>query len=461
MSAVLGRNTARTLALLDSALMPRTFAWHDGRAVGTDEFLADIAAVAAALPPGRDAINLCEDRYAFIVAFCAVVCRGQTNLLPPSRARQAVDEAFAAYPGCYALSEVALTPTPGRFVRLPALGSRSPTPGPALPTIAATHVAAIGFTSGSTGQPKPNPKTWAAFNASNAHNVRALAAELKLAPGTIGHVVATVPPQHMYGIELSVLLPLLGPFAVHSARPLFPADVAAALAEVPEPRLLVTTPVHLRALLRDPLPLPRLVGITSATAPLPQVLAREAEARYGAPVLELFGSTETCVIARRRCAREETWHLYADVSVTPQPDGTSVDAPYFSQPVVLQDVIEILPDRCFHLRGRNADLVEIAGKRASLADLGRRVLALRGVHDAAVWQMDEADCTGVQRIAALVVAPGRSEADLLEELRGAIDPAFLPRPLRVIAALPRNETGKLPRAALLGALRSTEILSPE
>ena len=36
---------------------------------------------------------------------------------------------------------------------------------------------------------------------------------------------------------------------------------------------------------------------------------------------------------------------------------------------------------------------------------------------------------------------------------GAVDAAFLPRPLRKVAALPRNETGKLPRAALLESLR--------
>ncbi|MFI4970575.1 MAG: AMP-ligase, partial [Lysobacterales bacterium] len=239
-------------------------------------------------------------------------------------------------------------------------------------------------------------------------------------------------------------------------RPLFPADVAAALAEVPEPRVLVTTPVHLRALLRDPVPLPKLAAITSAPAPLPQQLAAESEARYGAPLLEFFGSTETCVIAQRRAAQEMDWRLHAGVQLQPQPDGTLVDAPWFDQPVVLQDIVELLPAHRFRLRGRHADQVEIAGKRASLADLTRRVLALRGVEDAIVIQLDAEDGMGVQRIAALVVAPERREADLLAELRGAMDLAFLPRPLRRVAALPRNETGKLPRTAVLAALRGAQ-----
>jgi acyl-coenzyme A synthetase/AMP-(fatty) acid ligase len=442
---------SRALPLVAFAESAHVFAWHDGRAVRLAEFLGDVATVAATLPAGGNAINLCDDRYAFLVAFCAVVCRGQANLLPPSRVAQAIDETLAAYPGSYAISDVALTQAPRRCVHMPRLGTGEHTGE--IPSIAAEQVVAVGFTSGSTGQPKPNPKTWASFHASNALNVEALGRVLELPAGTIGHVVATVPPQHMYGIELSILLPLLGPFALHSGRPLFPADVAAALAEVPQPRVLVTTPVHLRALLRDPTPLPQLAAITSATAPLSQELAAEAEARYGAPVLELFGSTETCVIAQRRSARESDWRLHADVNLRPQPDGTLVDAPYFEAPVMLPDLVELLPEHRFRLRGRHSDLVEIAGKRASLADLTRRVLALPGVHDAIVLQLEESDCSGVRRIAALVVAPERSEADLLNDLRSAIDPAFLPRPLRKVHALPRNETGKLPRAALLAALK--------
>ena len=55
----------------------------------------------------------------------------------------------------------------------------------------------------------------------------------------------------------------------------------------------------------------------------------------------------------------------------------------------------------------------------------------------------------MRRTAALVVAPGLDEAAILAALRIGIDPVFLPRPLRRVTALPRNETGKLPRAALL------------
>ena len=452
MSAVVDQAVA-ALPLLSDARPDRVFAWHDRHPLTVGRFLADVRSAAAALPAASHAVNLCEDRYAFLVAFCAVASRGQTNLLPPSRAPQAIEEVMAGHPGSYALGDA--PPIGGcpnyhalRLDRVDAHGDN------AVPVLYADQIVAIGFTSGSTGRPKPNPKSWSSVRASTLHNARTLADALALAPGALAHVVATVPPQHMYGLELSVLLPLLGPFAVHSGKPFFPGDVAAALADVPAPRILVTTPIHLQALLRDPVELPALGAITSATAPLSRELAAQAEARFGAPVVELFGSTETCVIAHRRTSQESTWHLYPDLALRPQPDGTLVDAPYFSQPVALQDVVELLADHCFHLRGRNADLVEIAGKRASLADLTHRLLALSGVTDAVALQLDEPDGAGVRRIAALVVAPDGCESALLDELRHAVDPVFLPRPLRRVESLPRNETGKLARAALLAALRA-------
>jgi hypothetical protein len=60
------------------------------------------------------------------------------------------------------------------------------------------------------------------------------------------NIVATVPPQHSYGFESSVLLALLGGAAFDSGRPFYPADIVAALERLPRPRALVTTPFHLK-----------------------------------------------------------------------------------------------------------------------------------------------------------------------------------------------------------------------
>ncbi|MFT4247256.1 MAG: AMP-binding protein [Pseudomonas sp.] len=426
----------------------RILVFDGATAIDLASFHAHVRGVAAWLPHGTHAVNLCEDRYRFLVALCAVALRGQATLLPPSRAPGVVEDVMRRHAGAYALGDQALEVEPAHYRRLPVA---LPVAAGEVPRVPAGAVAVIGFTSGSTGQPKPYPKTWAQFRDGCRQNLLALRQLWGEAPPV---VLATVPPQHMYGLELSVILPLLGGLAVASGRPLFPQDVAAALDALPRPRLLVTTPVHLRTLVAAQVPMPPVDGMVSATAPLPPELAQQAEARFGGPMCEMFGSTETCIFARRRTALETAWTPLPGVCLTPQPDGTLVQAPQLPEPVALADLMEIQADGRFELKGRQADLLDIAGKRASLGDLTRRLLAVPGVRDGVVVQLETPDEIGVRRIAALVVAPTLDEAGLLAALRQAMDPVFLPRRLRFVERLPRNETGKVPRDQVLGLLEA-------
>jgi acyl-coenzyme A synthetase/AMP-(fatty) acid ligase len=196
----------------------------------------------------------------------------------------------------------------------------------------------------------------------------------------------------------------------------------------------------------------------SATAPLDALLAADVERATGGTLLEMFGSTETCIFAHRRTAQEQDWHAYDGLRFTPNASGTLVDAPWFSQPQQLQDILEVPGPGHFRLLGRNSDLVDVAGKRASLAELTARLLAIPGVRDAAVFQPDAAPGgTGlVRRLAALVVAPGLDAARIRAALAHGIDPLFMPRPLLMVAQLPRTPAGKLPRTSLLEALAAHE-----
>ena len=415
-----------------------------GAEIRWSELNAAAHMLAGSLTSGPAAVNLCERREKFLVSLLALLIREQICLLPPSRAPAVVSEVLAAHPGAYTLDDSIVAAIP--MQPLPAAGGVLESP--------VGRVVLVSYTSGSTGQPAANPKTWGSLLASARLNSAALRATL-CAGGQTGMpwILATVPSQHMYGIETTVLLPVLGGMGIHSAHPLYPADIASALRELPAPRVLVTTPVHLRALLISGVELPPLGAIISATAPLAPEVARSAEEKFGTTVLEFFGSTETCVIATRRTARDPEWRPYAGVELEPQAEGTMVSAPWLSEPVVLKDVLELRDDETFVVVGRNADMVEVAGKRASLADLTRRVMSVPGVTDAVVFQ-PEADRPGhVQRLAALAVAEGQTEAAILEALAPLMDPALLPRPLLLVERLPRNDVGKLPREQLLAAMR--------
>jgi acyl-coenzyme A synthetase/AMP-(fatty) acid ligase len=273
-------------------------------------------------------------------------------------------------------------------------------------------------------------------------------------------IVATVPPQHMFGLETSVLLPLLAGFGVHGGRPLLPADVAAALGEVPAPRVLVSTPVHLRAIIDSGAPFPKIAVVISATAPMPRELAERTERALSAALIEFFGSTETCAIATRRTACEDAWRPHPGVTLAAGADGTTVSAPWLPRGQLLHDVVDLRDDGTFTIVGRGSDVIEVAGKRASLADLTRRLQVIDGVLDAVVFQPPAPVSGGAGRCAALVVAPGLSSREVAQRMRGLVDAAFVPRPIVLVERLPRNDVGKLPREKLLEALATASASRP-
>ncbi len=418
------------LPLLASAAPDSPIAWRQGQPVDRATFLHQVAGVARRLPSARFVLNLCEDRYLFLVAFAAAGANGQTSLLPSSRASRHLQDLVEAYPDSGRVAdgdiESWLTRDAGDDAGLP------------VPELPVGHVMAIAFTSGSTGQAKPHPKSWGEL-VGGAHQARQ---RFGFAAGMT--LVATVPPQHMYGLETSIMAPLASGVGVHGGRPFFPDDVRAALAEVPVPRVLVTTPIHLQACVQAGLRWPRPAFLISATAPLSPSLAERAEQAFHAPVLEIYGCTEAGSIASRRTLDGDRWRLYDGFRLR---EGVLSGA-HLPEPVPLNDIVEACGEVEFKLLGRREDLINIAGKRTSLGYLNHRLNEIDGVEEGAFLPPYETGAE-VQRLMAVVVAPGLSERQLLAALAERLDPVFLPRPLIKVAALPRNETGKLTREALL------------
>jgi acyl-coenzyme A synthetase/AMP-(fatty) acid ligase len=205
--------------------------------------------------------------------------------------------------------------------------------------------------------------------------------------------------------------------------------------------------VHLRVLLAEPDELPPADFLLCATAPLSPQLAQQAEARFAAPLHEIYGCTESGGIASRRTTQAAEWRAMTNVALRADANGTWVRGGHVEAEVLLADVIEMRGQGRFLLHGRTADLVNIAGKRTSLAHLNYQLNSINGVRDGA-FVVPEQGSEAVTRLAAYVVAPGLSGDTLMAELRQRIDAAFLPRPLHMVDALPRNDTGKLPRQAL-------------
>lgn len=437
--------------LLAHATGGQVMAWRHGQPVTVARFLRDVAWLAQALPAGSHVLNACADRYRFAVGLAAALVTQKISLLPPSHTPETVRQmkVFAPDAFCLADGSTAIDLPVFRFDEAPASG---PAAGgdPEMPLIPADRTLAFVFTSGSTGTPLPHRKAWGQM----VRNVRAEAAALAWAAGERPQLVGTVPPQHMYGIESTVLLAWQSGGALCGAHPFYPADICAALAEVPRPRVLVTTPVHLRALLDAGVEVPAIDLLLSATAPLSAELAARAEARLAAPLQEIYGSTETGQIASRRSTRTRHWTLLPGIELSQRGDRFWASGGHVDPETPLGDLLELAEGGRFLLLGRLGDLVNIAGKRNSLAYLNHQLLAIDGVADGVFFMPDEEAADGVTRLAAFAVAPGLNAAALRAALRERIDPVFMPRPLVLLDRLPRNSTGKLTRETIESLARA-------
>ena len=421
-----------------------------GRPVSRERFLAHVERLTGELPERRFAVNLCQDRYPFLVALSAAMIRGQTTLLPHARVPRLIAEVCDGYPGAYALTERAVEGLElvEHLVRIPEdvdLATRT-----GVPRVPADLLAAVLFTSGSSGRPRPSAKRWGDLVA----GARLVARRFALARRPGGSIVATVPPRHMFGLEVSVALPLVCGITVHAATPLFPESVRRTLEAAPEPRRLFTTPTHLRACVEVDLRWPALDLVVSSSAPLAAGLAARSEAALAAPVHEIYGCTEAGAIATRRTVEGPRWRLCDGLALTVQDETALVSGLHLPEPVPLGDRVEIHRGGEFELDGRRSDLVKVAGNRALLSDLNLKLNEVDGVEDGVFVMPEGAGDGASQRPVALVVAPNLEKRDIVAALSTSLHPAFLPRSLYKVARLPRDDVGKLPREDLLALVAS-------
>ena len=416
--------------------------------------------LASHLMAAKSVLNLCEDRAAFACGLLAAGLRQLPTLLPPARDSQTLADLLREYPGTAIVAD-SEQDLPAIVVDAAAVLAAAGDDGQAV-AVNPEAVAVIAHTSGSTGAPKALPKRWRSF--AGVAERMAQRFDMQGPPA----LVATVPAQHMYGLECSVLMPLLHGWPVHRSRPFFPADILEALTALPAPRMLVSTPVHLKALLnagpqkrpnahREPGPEaalagPELAAVISATAPMPVELAAQLEAAFAAPCLEIYGCTETGAVASRRSIDGPVWTLFEGIRIEADEDGGVIHSDHLPAAERLPDLLEVTDEARFRLIGRPQDMINVAGRRYSAAELTRRILEISGVQDAAVLVPDRRD-GHEPRPAAAVVAPGMDARRLRAELGLRIDPVFLPRPLRLVDTIPRNATGKVRRDDLQALLR--------
>ena len=434
--AVRGRPNGYRLRFSSSESKP--LAYTAGTAISLGQFRSDVNRLAARLQGDGDTLVSCPGRYAFGVGLLASWLNAKAVVLPPNR----LDETLRDIRGRF---NIGFECDADWGSKLPGNDARAGH-GSWEARVGNGHNAVKLFTSGSTGTPSVVVKSVANL----LDEASAIATEFEWPTGP---VVAGVPPQHLYGLTFSVLLPWVLGNAWVDDMPRYPGDVLETLQHTGG-KTLISVPTQYQAMLRDKTDL-RGIACVSAAAPLSGRLARQWQQHNGADILEIYGSSETGVVGHRRQVTAEGWQPFPQVHLSTERSLLRVDSPFvsdeFTGGFVTADQVTLLEQGRFRLLGRADAVVKIAGKRVSLTSIERMICSCPGVVEAAVIAVPASGPIRDVAIWAAVVADKGyplSPRRLQSDLRGKLEGIEIPRRVLVVDRLPRTASGKLPGKAV-------------
>ena len=313
-------------------------------------------------------------------------------------------------------------------------------------TLPANQVGVSLYTSGSTGAPVAVGKT-----------IENLLQEVICIQSSFdwpdAAIAGTVPAQHLYGLTFGMLLPWAVGVPWVNEVPLYPQDIVTVIAQS-NAGTLISVPAHYNALLQEGHGKRRMFCVSSA-ALLSQQTANHWYAQYKQSILEVYGSTETGVVAHRFQLRSKYWQAFSTVDLDTVAGLLKVKSPFVSEQAAdgfaTADRVVFNAEQHFQLLGRADDVVKVGGKRVSLHIIDDALNACAGVKEAAVIAVNADGIVRDKAIWAVVVLDRNQPmtvSDLRKALRRKIDGVSIPRRFVFVDKLPRNNSGKLMRQSL-------------
>ena len=301
------------------------------------------------------------------------------------------------------------------------------------------------FTGGSTGK----QKVWS----KSPRNLFAEAFYLKqiFALSDKDLFVATVPPYHIYGLLFSVLVPLVANASVLPDIYTFPQEIISTINKH-KATVLVSVPIHYRALKVDNLSVPSLKVAFSSSGVLNRPDGLHFLKKTGLGITEIYGSTETGGIAARCISQyTDSWKAFNIVNWKLVGSRLSVKSD-FASPEMEQDADGFCltgdearkdKDNSFVLLGRADGVVKVAGKRVDLLDVQNKIKTLLTVSDAVVVALPTEK--GRENVIAAVVACDLTETHLKKLLMDMLEPYAIPSRVKIVSSIARTATGKIDR----------------
>ena len=301
------------------------------------------------------------------------------------------------------------------------------------------------FTSGSSGRPKRITKT-----------LKQLDDEIRLIYPLLHsrvnqcYLCTSVTPSHLYGLTFTVWLPLSTGIPIFQHRIVYAEQYSALFTDYRY--IFVSSPAFLKRI-DENLPPPVTSLLLSAGGKLDQSTALNTQSWLTVGIDEIYGSSETGIMAHRYWGDEEpAWCCLPGITFNTSAEGWKVSSPLLSEEtgLALSDELSFIDERHFSLLGRLDRLVKLEEKRISLDEIEQRILSLKGIKDVAVFTVM---LQARERIVALVVAEPELKQHWLDhkvlierqwrkELANSLDDIALPRYWRIIDSIPCNAMNK-------------------
>ncbi|MFE0424386.1 class I adenylate-forming enzyme family protein [Streptomyces sp. NPDC058953] len=335
------------------------------------------------------------------------------------------------------------------------------------------ETAVLQLTSGSTGEPRIARQTLG-----NTLTGGALYRDIHRITAA-DTVLAMVPLAHSFGLVGALTTALVSGAGLRTMSRFRPGAVLEAL-DAGSTVLLGTPLVYqlLTPVLPRAAPRGKVRVALSSGGPLASAQEQAAAARLGVPVHQVYGSTETGLIACRH-DRAEPWPEGSTGTMAPGVDwrirtGRSATARHGHGQLLVRtstmfegyvdgggpapvedgflacgDLTEVDEHGHVSVVGRKDAFVNVGGRKVSPRRVETVVAEHPGVREVLVFGAPSRTGEGEEEIhAALVLRPDNDAADVLTYCRDRLMPYEVPHRVHVLTALPRTGMGKIDRHRL-------------
>lgn len=294
------------------------------------------------------------------------------------------------------------------------------------------------FTSGSSGKPKPIAKSL--FN---------LISEGDDIGKTFGFldknltVMSTTTMCHLFGMTFHLMTSLCNRLVINTDTVSYPENIDR------ENVFLVSTPTFLASALKHDLKFkvsPKY--IVSAGSKLDNEIFRELE--KDSNVIEIYGSTETGVIANRT-HYNDSFTLFENVKVIPNEKSVEVHSDYaFGGKATINDNVEI-HNRKLKVKNRTDRVLKICEKRISADELETKLKKHEFVENCYITQSDDKlACLCVLSESGKNYLLDKNIASLIKTLKQASIKIseIIPQKWKFLDAIPMNDMGKIDKGVI-------------